>query len=256
MEQPAIEFQTVTKRFRSVRGVETLAVADVDVRVATGRFVVLLGPSGCGKSTLLRLAAGLEQPTSGQIMLAGVPVTAPRPDVAFVFQRPVLLPWRNALANVLLPADVRRLVTRLDQDQAEALLHRVGLRDFRDAYPGELSGGMQARVALARALSQDPDILLMDEPFAALDSLTRADLASLFLELWEERHRTVLFVTHSIDEAILLADQIHVMSPGPGRIVHSIDVTSPRPRSRANLIDPEGLAIAAAIRETLATARG
>lgn len=244
----------MTKQFRGVRGTEVLAVSGIDLRVDSGQVAVLIGPSGCGKSTLLRLVAGLEQPTSGQIDIGGTPVTGPRPDVGLVFQRPVLLPWRTARANVALPAAIQRSPSAEADQQADALLTRVGLAGFGDAYPAELSGGMQARVALARALSQDPSILLMDEPFASLDALTRADVAALFLDLWEERRRTMLFVTHAIDEAITLGDTVHVMSPRPGRIVRSLPVDLPRPRRLDDLTAPAAVALAAEIRAALSQA--
>ena len=248
----AIEFQSVTKQYRGVRGTEVLAVSGIDARVDSGQVAVFLGPSGCGKSTLLRLVAGLEQPTTGQVRIGGSPVTGSRPDIGLVFQRPVLLPWRTARANVALPAAIQRSPSAEAARQADALLARVGLAGFGDAYPAELSGGMQARVALARALSQDPSILLMDEPFASLDALTRADVAALFLDLWEERRRTMLFVTHAIDEAIALGDTIHVMSSRPGRIVRSISVDIPRPRDPNAPSSPAGLEIASEIRAALA----
>ncbi len=252
MEASEIEFQAVAKRYRGVRGTEVLAVTGIDLRVEHGHVAVLIGPSGCGKSTLLRLAAGLEEPTSGQVLIGDSPVTGPRPDVGLVFQRPVLLPWRTARANVALPAAIQRSPSADANQQADALLARVGLAGFGDAYPAELSGGMQARVALARALSQDPSILLMDEPFASLDALTRTEVAALFLDLWEERRRTMLFVTHAIDEAIALGDTIHVMSPRPGRIVQTLPVDLPRPRRADSLASAEALALAAEIRAALA----
>ena len=250
---PAIEFQSVSKRFRGVRGAETLAVTTIDLRVESGQVAVLIGPSGCGKSTLLRLAAGLEHTTSGQILIDGTCVTGPRPDIGLVFQRPVLLPWRTVRANVALPAAIRRSPSAESTLHADALLDRVGLAGFGDAYPAELSGGMQARVALARALSQDPSILLMDEPFASLDALTRADVAALFLELWDERNRTMIFVTHDIEEAITLGDVVHVMSLRPGRIVRSIAIDIPRPRRQEVLTSPLGVALAAEIRSALSS---
>jgi NitT/TauT family transport system ATP-binding protein len=248
---PPIEFASVTKRYRGVRGTEVLAVSDIILRVDGSQVAILIGPSGCGKSTLLRLVAGLEVPTSGQVRVGGSAVIGPRSDVGLVFQRPVLLPWRTARANVALPAAIRRSPPAEAAQRADALLARVGLAGFGDAYPTELSGGMQARVALARALSQDPSVLLMDEPFASLDALTRADVTALFLDLWEERRRTMLFVTHAIDEAISMGDTIHVMSPRPGRIVRSIAVDIPRPRDPDVLVSPAALEIVAEIRAAL-----
>lgn len=252
MTPPPIEFESVTKRYQGIRGPEVLAVTGITLRVEGGQVAVLIGPSGCGKSTLLRLAAGLDEPTSGDVRVGGSVVSGPRTDVGLVFQRPVLLPWRTARANVALPAAIQRSPSTDAARQADDLLTRVGLAGFGDAYPAELSGGMQARVALARALSQDPSILLMDEPFASLDALTRGEIAALFLDLWEERRRTMLFVTHAIDEAITLGDRVHVMSPRPGRMVRSIAVDIPRPRDPSVLASPAGLQIAAEIRAALA----
>jgi NitT/TauT family transport system ATP-binding protein len=251
MTPPPIEFASVTKRYRGVRGTEVLAVSDITLRVDGGQVAVLIGPSGCGKSTLLRLAAGLEAPTSGQVRIGGSVVTGPRSNVGLVFQRPVLLPWRTARANVLLPAVIRGKPAGKATARADALLDKVGLSGFEDAYPAELSGGMQARVALARAMSQDPALLLMDEPFASLDAITREDIAALVLQLWTERQQTVLFVTHSIDEAILLADQIFVMSPRPGSIVRSVEIALPRPRTMGQLLHPDAVRVADAIRSAL-----
>lgn len=254
MDPPAIEFQAVTMRYRGVRGDQTLAVAGVDLRVAPGEFVALLGPSGCGKSTLLRLAAGLDRPSSGRVAIGGVPMTQPRRDIALVFQRPVLFPWRSAIENVLLPAALSRSPAEEARPRAAALLDRVGLRGFEHAYPAELSGGMQARVSLARALSQDPAVLLLDEPFAALDALTREDLAALIVSVWEERRQSALFVTHSVDEAILLADRVVVLSPRPGNVVGSFPVDLPRPRSVAEVTSPAGIGIATRVRAALRAA--
>jgi len=256
MNPPSIEFRDVTMRYTNVRGGETLAVADIDLRVDPGEFVALLGPSGCGKSTLLRLAAGLDRPTGGEVAIGGVPVTRPRRDVGLVFQQPVLLPWRSAIANVMLPAHVDRRPSREAGERAAALLDRVGLRGFENAYPAELSGGMQARVALARALIQNPAVLLLDEPFAALDALTREDLADLFRSVWDELRQTVLFVTHSVEEAVILADRVVIMSPRPGRIVQSFPLDLPRPRAVTGIGLEAGIAVGAQLRGALRTAMG
>ena len=238
-------------RYRGLRGGETLAVSDVSLRIEPGAFVALLGPSGCGKSTLLRLAAGLEEPTSGSVVIDGVPVRQPRRDVGIVFQRPVLLPWRSAIENVVLPATVNRSPARAAKERAMALMDRLGLRGFEEAYPGELSGGMQARVALARAMSQTPTVLLLDEPFAALDALTREDLAALVHSVWAEHRQTIVFVTHSIAEAVFLADRVVVMSPRPGRIVESVPIDLPRSRTMADVDSEIGVALSAKIRSVL-----
>jgi NitT/TauT family transport system ATP-binding protein len=193
--------------------------------------VTLVGRSGCGKSTLLRIVAGLLEPTSGSVTIDGAPVTAPRRDVSVMFQRPALLPWRNVIDNVLLPVEIHRLDRRAYRRRAHDLLELVGLDAFATRRPWELSGGMQQRVALCRALVAEPRILLMDEPFAALDALTREELGLELQRIWSEHRATILFVTHSIEEAVLLADRVVVMSARPGRIRRIVPVDLPRPRS-------------------------
>ena len=242
-----------------------VALEGVSLGLAAGEFVAVVGPSGCGKSTLLRLLAGLRAPTTGGILVAGEPVTGPRPDTAVVFQRPTLLPWRTVTGNVLLPAGVgprgEAGVGDDDRQRAAAALRLVGLTDVGDRYPAELSGGMQQRVALARALVTRPSLLLMDEPFAALDLLRREDLAVELERIWLNGgmtagghdgsvRPTVLFITHSIAEAVQLADRVAVMSPRPGRIVATIDVPLPRPRA-IGAGDPAGIAVARAVRAAL-----
>jgi NitT/TauT family transport system ATP-binding protein len=209
--------------------VEALAEITLDVR--RHEFVTLVGRSGCGKSTLLRIIAGLIPPTSGSLAIGGVPVTGPRRDVGMLFQTPALLPWRSVLENVLLPIEILRLDTREYGRRARELLELVGLSDFADRAPWELSGGMQQRAALCRALVADPQILLMDEPFAALDALTREDLSLELQRIWSEDRKTIVFVTHSIEEAVLLADRVVVMSPRPGRVERIVPVDLERPRS-------------------------
>jgi NitT/TauT family transport system ATP-binding protein len=199
--------------------------------VQENEFVTVVGRSGCGKSTLLRLIAGLIPLSSGAISIAGRPVAGPRRDVAMVFQRPALLPWRSVLDNVLLPAEIQRLDKREALREAHELLGLTGLDGFEHAHPYELSGGMQQRVALCRALLPRPRVLLMDEPFAALDALTREDLSLELQRLWQERRKTIVFVTHSIEESIVLSDRVVVMTPRPGRIQRVIEVELPRPRT-------------------------
>lgn len=196
-----------------------------------GEFVSLLGPSGCGKSTLLKLATGLLPATTGQIHLAGTSVTGPRPDVGIVFQRPTLLPWKRVIDNVLVPVRARGAAVADYRDKAHALLEMVGLQRFADHYPHELSGGMQQRVGIARALLNDPQLLLMDEPFAALDAMTRETMMDELLRIWAGSGKTVLFITHSIPEAVYLSDRVLVMGPRPGRIVDTLTVDLARPRT-------------------------
>ena len=230
-----LEHLSVTYRTRS-RGEPLVAVTDFSLKVREGEFCVIVGPSGCGKSTLLKVLAGLVRADGGRASILGEAVGAPRDDIGFVFQSATLLPWLTILDNVLLPLKVQR---RPDRDawtrRATELLQVVGLADFATSYPSELSGGMQQRVGMARALVHDPSLLLMDEPFGALDALTRETMNAELQRIWTLRPKTVLFVTHSISEAVFLADRIVVMSARPGRIVADIPVELPRPRDVATL---------------------
>ncbi|MEU3641857.1 ABC transporter ATP-binding protein [Lentzea sp. NPDC034063] len=205
------------------------ALDGIDLEVGEHEFVAVIGRSGCGKSTLLRLVAGLLTPSRGRILVAGSPVTRPRRDVSVMFQRPALLPWRTVLANVLLPAEIIGLGDQ--RDRAHELLELAGLGGFEKRLPHELSGGMQQRVSLCRSLIQSPRVMLMDEPFSALDAITRTELSEELQRVQLARPRAVVFVTHSIDEAVLLADRIVVLSPRPGRIHRIVDVDLPRPRA-------------------------
>src|SRR5512144_37052 len=213
------------------------ALRDIDLAVGRGELVAIVGPSGCGKSTLLRIIAGLRPPSRGRVEVDGRPVVRPLASVGMVFQAPVLLKWRSIEANVLLPAELSQLDPRAYRERAAELLRLVGLSDFAQKLPRELSGGMQQRAALCRALLLDPPLLLMDEPFGALDAMTRDDMALELLRIWGERdlareaRKTVLFVTHSISEAVFLSDRVVVMSPRPGRIAADLRVDLPRPRT-------------------------
>jgi NitT/TauT family transport system ATP-binding protein len=232
-----IEIEGLAKVFR--RGdIETHALDAVDVQVASGDFLAVVGPSGCGKSTLLRLIAGLIPPSAGRVTIDGRSVSGPETQLGIVFQKPVLLEWRTVLGNVLLQAEMRGLDASAYLERAHRLLSAVGLGDFEDRYPYELSGGMQQRAAIVRALIHDPPLLLMDEPFGALDALTREQMRIDLEELWLSTQKTVVFITHSIDEAVLLADRVMVMSPRPGRIERIIDVDLVRPRG----LEARGLA--------------
>jgi len=218
------------------------ALAPVDLDVRDGEFISIVGPSGCGKSTLLRLVAGLLPASGGLVEVAGQRVAGPVTEVGIVFQQPILLDWRTALRNVLFQVEMRGEPVAKWRDRALALLGQVGLRDFADAYPHALSGGMRQRVAIARALVHEPNLLLMDEPFGALDALTREQMRIDLEALWMRRRMTVLFVTHSVDEAVLLADRVVVMSPRPGRIERVLGIDLPRPRGLAARRDPGFLA--------------
>ena len=220
----------VAKTFVTRGGEEVVAMSDVSLEVGRNEFVCLVGPSGCGKSTLLRLVAGLVAPTGGTVSIGGAAVTEPRDDTGIVFQAPTLLPWASILDNVLFPLDMMGKLDAGGRARARDLLALVGLAGFEGKYPRELSGGMQQRAGICRALVHDPDILLMDEPFGALDALTREELTVELMRIWQERPKTILFVTHSIPEAVLLADRVVVMSPRPGRVAEIINVVLPRPR--------------------------
>jgi NitT/TauT family transport system ATP-binding protein len=222
----SVEVEGVGKTYAS--GVQ--ALRDVTFRVAPGEFVSLLGPSGCGKSTLLMMVAGLLPPTTGLVRVDGTAVTGPRPEVGVVFQSPVLLPWRTVLDNVLLPVEMLGQPRRRHRERARALLAMAGVDDFAASLPGELSGGMKQRVSLCRALVLQPRLLLMDEPFSALDALTRDRMALELLRIWERLRPTVVFVTHAIREAVFLSDRVLVMSPRPGTIAGEAEIKLPRPR--------------------------
>jgi NitT/TauT family transport system ATP-binding protein len=235
---PIIEVANLRKDYRL--GEETLvALEDVSLSVARGEFISLVGPSGCGKSTLLNIIAGLIPKSAGTARLAAKEIVGPSRQIGMMFQTPVLLPWRTNLENVLLPVEVFGLSRREYIDRARLLLDLVGLGPFIDRYPNELSGGMQQRVAICRMLLCDPDVLLMDEPFSALDEMTREFLNMELLRIWQERRKTVVFVTHNIGEAVLLSDRIGVMSVRPGRLLQVIDIDLPRPRTKATLVDPQ-----------------
>jgi NitT/TauT family transport system ATP-binding protein len=220
----------VTRVFEDA-GITALAEVSLDIR--PGEFVSILGPSGCGKSTLMRCVAGLDTPTSGAITVGGVPVNAPPEHLGIVFQRDALLEWRSVLDNLLLPIEFSGGDRAAARTRARELLKMVGLEGFEDRYPSQLSGGMRQRVSICRALVDDPELLLMDEPFGALDALTRDQLNVELQRLWMAAHKTVIFVTHSIGEAVFLADRVVVFSPRPGSIAEVIDIDIPRPRRLA-----------------------
>ncbi|MFP1628020.1 ABC transporter ATP-binding protein [Streptomyces sp. 5K101] len=225
----AVSLRDVAVRFRT-RNRDVTALKDIDLEVPMGRFVAIVGPSGCGKSTLLKLVAGLLAPSSGEVLLGGERVRGPRHDIGYVFQRAALLEWRSARRNILLQAEMRRMPAQAGRRRADELIAMTGLSGFEDALPHELSGGMQQRVALCRALLHEPPVLLMDEPFGALDALTREQMNTELHRIWRETGTTVLLVTHSISEACYLADRVVVMSPRPGTVTEIIDVGLPAER--------------------------
>ena len=227
----------------------TLALAPLDLEIAPGEFVAIVGPSGCGKSTLLRIVTGLIPRSGGELSVFGTPVSGPVTDVGIVFQQPILLEWRNVLENVLFQIEMRGLNPADYRDKALALLAAVGLADFADRRPYELSGGMRQRASIARGLVHEPPLLMMDEPFGALDALTREQMRLDLERLWMETQKTIVFITHSIDEAVLLADRVVVMSPRPGRIETIIPIDLPRPRGLKARKDPRFIAATDAITE-------
>jgi NitT/TauT family transport system ATP-binding protein len=225
-----IVIQGLEKTYASKHG-QVTALAQVDLSIHQNEFVTLVGPSGCGKSTLLKLIGALIRPSRGVLLYDGAALTRPPRDIGIVFQEPVLLQWRNVLDNVLLPAEILGLDTSKARARAMHLLDLVGLSGFERRFPRELSGGMQQRVSICRALIHNPSVLLMDEPFAALDAMTREELGFELMRIWDTDKKTVIFVTHNITEAILLADRVVAMSPRPGRIAKIVDVALPRPRT-------------------------
>lgn len=254
MLTPIISVDQVTKVFSSGGGAVT-ALKDANLRIAPREFISLIGPSGCGKSTLMRLICDLEQPTSGAIQVKGKsPQQARRDrDYGMVFQAPVLYEWRTVRKNIELPLEVMGYSPAQRKERAHAMLRMVGLGDFSSAYPWQLSGGMQQRVSIARALSFSPSILLMDEPFGALDEITRERMQSELLNIWGDAgtETTIIFVTHSIPEAVFLSDRVVVMSPRPGRIQQIIPIDLPRPRDITTRESPAFFKLVTAVRETL-----
>jgi len=237
LRDTVLEAKHVSQRYALRGGDELLALSNVELSIKQGQFVSLVGPSGCGKTTLLKLFSGLLQPSEGEIRFNGEVVKQPSRAIGMVFQQAVLFPWRTVLHNVMLPAEVVGLDRKESRDRAEELLELVGLKGFGSKLPSELSGGMQQRVAIARAFMHEPSVLLMDEPFGALDAFTRETLNDSLLDIWERFHKTVVFVTHSIEEAVYLSDVVVMMGPRPGRIIDIVDIDLPRRRSEATRDD-------------------
>ncbi len=233
--QPKIVVDHVSKQFWAKEGeVPVLALSNVTLEIQPNEFVSIVGRSGCGKTTLLNLIAGLLRPSQGQILIDGRPVNGPGPDRGMVFQQSALFPWLTALGNIEFGPQCMGMAKAKRRALAQELIELVRLTGFEDKFPHELSGGMQQRVAIARALAMDPDVLLMDEPFGALDELTRAEMQEELLRIWETHKKTVVFVTHSIVEALYLSDRVVVLSPHPGRLRQQVTVNLPRPRQRSS----------------------
>ncbi|RAY16190.1 ABC transporter ATP-binding protein [Actinomadura craniellae] len=229
-EEAWIEIDGLQKFYRPRRSEPTHALSDIGFTVRRGEFVSVVGPSGCGKTTLLKILAGLIPRSEGTVKIAGRDVLKPIPEVGMVFQAATLLPWRTILQNVMVPAEVQRLDASTHRERARDLLKMVGLEGFEDKYPSELSGGMQQRAGICRALIHDPAVLLMDEPFGALDAMTREHMNVELLRIWRESGQTIVFVTHSISEAVFLSDRVIVLSSRPGRIAEIVPIELGRPR--------------------------
>ncbi len=236
--RPVYEIERLSKTY--ARNL-LVALTDVNLTLRQGEFVSVIGSSGCGKSTLLKIMAGLHPPTTGRVMLEGRPVTGPRPDIGMMFQQATLLPWKTTIENIVLPIEIRegRAAAKAAQGRALDLLRLVGLGDFGNVYPGELSGGMAQRASICRMLIADPAVLLLDEPFSALDELTRDFMNMELQRICRERGATAFLVTHSIAEAVLLSDRILVMKPRPGRIVEDVMIDLPRPRTLEMVNTPQ-----------------
>lgn len=228
----AVSLRKVSKGFHKENGESLSALKDIDLDIDDKEFVCILGPSGCGKTTLLRIIAGLDMPTSGEILVSGETVVGPNPRIGMVFQEYSLFPWRTVIQNIEFGPEMKGVGARERLTRAEHYLSLVGLEQFRDSYPVELSGGMRQRVAIARALTNEPEVLLMDEPFGALDAQTRNQMQKELLQIWERTRKTVIFVTHSVDEAVFLGDRIVVLTRRPGSIREVLPIIHCRPRER------------------------
>ncbi|MFT2091077.1 ABC transporter ATP-binding protein [Paraglaciecola sp. 2405UD69-4] len=249
---PHVTFNDVGHTYKAKTGQNVCALENINFSITQGEFVAVLGPSGCGKSTLLRLLAGLFTATEGQVSIFDFPVVGPQSNTGIVFQKPTLLPWKNVIQNVLFPIQHKEgRISSKAKEAALAMLDMVGLKDFAKHMPEQLSGGMQQRVGIARALLMDPEILIMDEPFSALDALTREQMGFELLDIWRQKPKTVLFITHSISEAVLLADKVLVLSPRPAKILAEIKIDLPRPRSLMTMDTPEFSAYTHSIRKLI-----
>ena len=233
-----IEFVDVGVRYQRRGGGETVALENVSLSIAPGEFICIVGPSGCGKTTLLHCLDGLHAPTSGRILIDGRPISAPGFDRAMVFQSASLMPWRTVARNVTYGLEMQNVPLRQALPRAQAMIDLVGLTGFEDRHPGELSGGMQQRVNLARALVIDPEVILLDEPFASLDAQTRELMQTELLRVWDATKKTAVFITHQISEAVYLADRVVVMSARPGRVKEIVPIDTPRPRPASARRDP------------------
>jgi NitT/TauT family transport system ATP-binding protein len=246
----AMVVEHATKYYKTGSG-SVHALEDLTIDVGEGEFVCILGPSGCGKSTLLWAMSGLHDLSSGRITLNGEPVTGPRPEIGMIFQDANLLPWRNLWQNILFPFEIKKISPKPYEHRIRDLLDEVGLTGFEKKMPRELSGGMQQRASIVRCLSYDPSVILMDEPFGALDAFTRDEMNLLIQKIWMETGKTIIFVTHNVSEAIFLADRVVVLTPRPGRLAHVFPIDFPRPRTIDQTYSPEFIKIVLAIKRTI-----
>jgi NitT/TauT family transport system ATP-binding protein len=253
-ETTKLEIRGATKIYEAKTG-PVNALHDFSLDVTAGELVCILGPSGCGKTTLLWAMSGLHALTRGEILLDGSPITGPRPaEIGMMFQDANLLPWRNLRKNIELPFEIKK--QPVDNGRIETLVKEVGLDGFENSYPRELSGGMQQRASIVRALAPDPGVMLLDEPFGALDAFTRDEMNLLLMRLWSETSKTIVFVTHNISEAIFLADRVVVMTPRPGRLARIFDIELPRPRTVDMIFEPEFIALIQEIKRVVETGAG
>lgn len=239
-----------TKYYKTKSG-SVHALEDLSLQIAEGEFVCILGPSGCGKSTLLWAMSGLHDLTNGRIVLNGTPVTGPRPEIGMIFQDANLLPWRNLEQNIRFPFEIKKLDVKPYQQRINDLIAEVGLSGFEKKFPRELSGGMQQRASIVRCLSFDPSVILMDEPFGALDAFTRDEMNLLIQKIWMETGKTIIFVTHNVTEAIFLADRVVVLSPRPGRLAHIFPIDLPRPRTIEQTFTQEFIEVVLRVKSTI-----
>jgi NitT/TauT family transport system ATP-binding protein len=246
----AMSVRHATKYYKTETG-SVHALEDLSLEIPEGEFICILGPSGCGKSTLLWAMSGLHDLTSGQILVNGTPVTGPRPEIGMIFQDANLLPWRNLWQNIKFPFEIKKLDFKPYEERVRALLDDVGLTGFEKKMPRELSGGMQQRASIVRCLSYDPEIILMDEPFGALDAFTRDEMNLLIQKIWMETGKTIVFVTHNVSEAIFLADRVVVLTPRPGRLAHIFPIDLPRPRTIDMTFSPEFIAMILQVKATI-----
>jgi len=253
-ETTKLEIRGATKIYEAKTG-PVNALQDIWLDVTAGELVCILGPSGCGKTTLLWAMSGLHALTRGEILLDGSPITGPRPaEIGMMFQDANLLPWRNLRKNIELPFEIKK--QPVDNGRIETLVKEVGLDGFENSYPRELSGGMQQRASIVRALAPDPGVMLLDEPFGALDAFTRDEMNLLLMRLWSETSKTIVFVTHNISEAIFLADRVVVMTPRPGRLARIFDIELPRPRTVDMIFEPEFIGLIQEIKRVVETGAG